>query len=309
MIPRPRWLPAATLLLVGAGWGLTTPLVKLAVEGGYRPFGIIFWQLVIGAAILWPVQAVRRQRLPLGRPHLRVYAALAALGTLFPNAATYRAVEQLPAGLVTILLSSVPMFAFAIALALGDERLGPGRLAGLVLGLAGVAMIVGPEAALPDRAMLGFVLLALVAPLVYGVEGNYMARAVVPGLDPLAVVLGASLVGLPVAAGLALVTGQWITPAPPWGMADLAVFASSAVDTTIYGAYVWLVARAGAVFAAQAAYLVTGFGVLWSVALLGESYSGWVWAAMGVMLAGLALVQPRADSALVPAAPAAKHVR
>jgi hypothetical protein len=39
--------------------------------------------------------------------------------------------------------------------------------------------------------------------------------------------------------------------------------------------------------------VVTGFGVVWSMALLGERYSGLVWAALGLMLVGLALVQPR----------------
>jgi drug/metabolite transporter (DMT)-like permease len=61
----------------------------------------------------------------------------------------------------------------------------------------------------------------------------------------------------------------------------------------VYSAYVWLVGRAGSVFAAQVSYLVTGFGVLWSMALLGERYSGYVWAALALMFAGLALVQPR----------------
>ena len=46
---------------------------------------------------------------------------------------------------------------------------------------------------------------------------------------------------------------------------------------------------------------VTGFGVLWAMLLLGESYSHWIWAAMGLMLIGLFLVQPRPRAALVPA--------
>lgn len=292
----PRWLLFALLAVAGAGWGLTTPLTKIAVSGGYRPFGIIFWQFVIGVAVLWPVVRLSGRRLPFSGAHLRLYAAIAAVGTLLPNAASYQSAVHLPAGLIAILLSTVPMFAFAIALALGDERISPARLAGLCLGLLGVLLIVGPEAALPDRAMLAFVPLALVAPFFYGVEGNLVARWGTLGLDALRVLLGASLVGLVPAAGLALATGQWISPLPPWGAPDLAVLTSSSVHVTVYSAYVWLIARAGAVFAAQVAYLVTGFGVVWSMALLGEGYSGWVWAALGAMFAGLALVQPRAAS-------------
>ena len=48
---------------------------------------------------------------------------------------------------------------------------------------------------------------------------------------------------------------------------------SGVLNVLAYSGYVWLVGRAGSVFASQIAYLVTGFGVLWSMALLGERYS------------------------------------
>lgn len=51
--------------------------------------------------------------------------------------------------------------------------------------------------------------------------------------------------------------------------------------------------RAGAVFAAQASYLVTGSGVPWAMVLPGERFRSGIWLALAVMLAGIALVQPR----------------
>ncbi|MGA1269114.1 MAG: hypothetical protein ACO3WM_08665 [Gemmobacter sp.] len=55
--------------------------------------------------------------------------------------------------------------------------------------------------------------------------------------------------------------------------------------------------RAGAVFAAQVAYLVTAFGLIWSMSLLGERYGVGLWAAFAVLFAGMALVQPRPRAA------------
>ena len=55
------------------------------------------------------------------------------------------------------------------------------------------------------------------------------------------------------------------------------------------------------VFATQTSYVVTGSGVLWAMLLLGEHFSGWVWAALAVMLIGVALVRPR-DAAVRQAA-------
>jgi len=299
MSPR-RWLLAAVLVGLGAAWGLTTPLIKVAVSGGYRPFGIIVWQFVIVTLLFGTLVRLRGQSLPFAPANLRLYAIIAAVGALLPNAASYQAAVYLPAGLIAILLATVPMFAFAIALALGDERLHPARLAGLGLGLLGIVMIMAPETALPSRGMLLFVPLALIAPFLYGVEGNVVSRLGTGALDPIQVLLGASLVGLPVSIVLALATGQWIWPPLPFDKPDYAILSSSLVNSLTYACYIWLIGQAGAVFAAQVAYLVTGFGVLWSSILLGESYSGWVWAALLSMFAGLALVQPRQEPILSP---------
>jgi drug/metabolite transporter (DMT)-like permease len=59
--------------------------------------------------------------------------------------------------------------------------------------------------------------------------------------------------------------------------------------------------RAGAVFAAQVSYLVTGFGVLWSMMILSERYSPFIWAALVLVLLGVALVQPRRRESLAEA--------
>lgn len=285
------------LALMGAGWGLTQPLSKIAVSEGYRHFGLIFWQLVIGAVALGVVQTLRRVSFRRDPPALVVYVVIALVGTIIPNSAGYEAIRHLPSGLISILLALVPMFAFPFAMALGNERFAVSRFLGLCLGLAGVLLIVGPEASLPERAMIAFVPIALIASLCYGLEGNIVARWGTAGLSPLEVLLGASTVGAILTLPLALATGQFIDPRPPWGLPDAAFLLASLIHVTVYTTYVWMVGRAGPVFAVQVSYLVTGFGVLWAILILGESYSGWVWSAMGVMMIGMFLVQPRLNAA------------
>ncbi|HSG54462.1 MAG TPA: DMT family transporter, partial [Paracoccaceae bacterium] len=146
----------ALLLLLGAGWGITQPLTKIAVSTGHGHFGLIFWQLVIGAALMAVIAAATGRRLPLGRAALRVYGMIALIGTVLPNTASYQAAVHLPSGVLSILLSLIPMIAFPIALGLGLERFSLRRLAGLALGLIGVALLVLPEASLPDVAMVAW---------------------------------------------------------------------------------------------------------------------------------------------------------
>ncbi|WP_238364223.1 DMT family transporter [Mesobacterium pallidum] len=288
-----RWL-WGILALLGAGWGLTTPLTKIAVSGGHAVLGLVFWQLVISVLLLGALTYGRGKRLDLGRQHLALYLMIALLGTVLPNSASYMAARHLPAGIMSIVISMVPLFAFPVALALRQDRFSLPRLVGLALGLAGVALIAAPEASLPERAMLAFLPVALIAPFFYALEGNLVALRGTGGLDPVQVLFGASLVGLAIVAPLVLVSGAQVSLARPWGPDDRALVASSAIHGLVYAGYVWLVGRAGAVFAAQVAYLVTGFGVLWAMLILGERYALTVWLALGVMLTGVALVQPRA---------------
>lgn len=281
------------LLLLGAAWGATQPLTKIAVSGEYRQFGLIFWQVVISAVILGVICALRRTKLPLTPPALFVYVFIALVGTVVPNAASYQAMVHMPAGIMSLLLSLIPMIAFPMALALGNEQFRARRLIGLTLGLVGVLLLTVPEASLPDRAMLAVIPLAMIAPVCYAFEGNYVARWGTAGLDPFQVMFGASIAGVLVVWPLAVMTDQVVDLRGVWGAAEVAIVASSVIHALTYTGYVWLIGRAGAVFAVQVSYPVTAFGLIWSMLLLGERYSVWVWAAFAVMFVGLTLVQPR----------------
>ncbi|MDA0961591.1 MAG: DMT family transporter [Proteobacteria bacterium] len=297
-----------TLILVGmgAGWGLTQPLSKIAVSTGHGPWGLIFWQVVIGVVILGAIAAATGRGLPLTAPAFKAYAVIAAAGTVLPNAASYAALAHIPAGVQSVLMSLVPMATFPIALALALERFEARRFLGLGLGLAGVLVLVLPEASLPDRSMLPWVALSALAVLCYGFEGNYVARWGLGGADAIQVLLGASLVAAIVTLPLALATGQFIWPTAGLGAPEWSLIVSSAIHAVIYAGYVWLVGQAGSVFAAQVGYPVTATGVLWSMAILGESYSPYFWAAAALILLGVVLVQPRRVRALAAVLPIAE---
>jgi drug/metabolite transporter (DMT)-like permease len=221
-----------------------------------------------------------------------LYVIIALIGTLLPNSASYTAAIHLPSGILSIVLSLVPMLSFPIALALGMDRFSALRLLGLCLGLAAILLIALPETSLPDRS---HGLVAAGGPgraAFYAVEGNFVARFGTAGLDPVQVLLGASIVGAVMALPLALMTGSGSRPCRPGARRTCDRGLLRGPCAGLFG-YVWMVGRAGAVFAAQVSYLVTAFGIFWAWVILGETYSGWVWAAVALMFAGLFLVQPR----------------
>ncbi len=296
------WL-LALLAALGIGWGLTQPLAKIAVSEGYQPLGLIVWQQAIVGVVLGGIVWATARRRPRGARQWGACLAIALIGTIviIPNSASYRAAVFLPSGVLSILLSLVPMMAFPIALALGVDRFRWLRLAGLALGLLGVLILLAPGAALPDPAMIVFVPLAMVAPFFYAFEGNAVARWGTAGLDPIELLFGASVIGFALSVPMALATGQWIDPRPPWSLPDLALLLSSLVHGAVYTGYVWMVGRAGSVFAAQVSYLVTGSGIVWAMVLLGESYTAGIWMSAALIVAGMLLVQPRPKALLAEA--------
>jgi drug/metabolite transporter (DMT)-like permease len=208
---------------------------------------------------------------------------------------------------MSILMSTVPMMAFAIALGLGGDRFTGGRLTGLSLGLAGVLLIVLPEGSLGVPGAVGWVFVGLIAPMLYACEANFVGQWGTAGLGAIQVLHGASAVGLVLSLPVALASGQFYLLRWPLNAADGAVVVNSVLHAFCYATYVWLVGRAGSTFAAQCSYLVTGFGVLWSIAILGERYSGWVWLALLLVLGGVFLVQPRDRPGLAVPVPAADN--
>lgn len=290
----------AILFAMGAGWGLTIPLGKVAVSTGHQPVGLVFWQLVVVVLCLGAVTLARGRRIILDRAHWRLFVMVALCGAVLPDMVFYAAAAELPGGVVSIVMSTVAMFSLPIAVALGNERFEWRRLGGVALGLLGIVMLVGPEASLPERGAAVFVILALCAPALYATEGNLVAKWGTGGLDPMQVIIGASLFGAAITLPAAVATGQWINPFSGFGTPEAALVAGAALHSAVYACYVWMVGRAGSVFTAQTSYMVTATGVLWSMALLGERYAIWVWLALAVMLFGMVLVQPRVTRVLVP---------
>ena len=289
----------AMLVGMGLGWGATQPLGKIAVSTGHKQYGLIFWQLVIGVVLLGTILILQRKRIPVTKATLGFALLITVIGTIIPNSTFYYSVVHLPSGIMSILISTVPLMAFPVALMLGMDQFSLGRMAGLACGLIGVALIALPSASLPDAAMAAYLPIAMIGPLFYAFEGNYVAKFGTAGMDAVQAMCLASIIGAMIMLPVAIASGQWIDPLLPWGRAEAALLAGSVVHNLCYCAYVWLAARAGAVFAAQTSYIVTGTGVIWAMLILGARFSPWVWAALCVMLLGLFLVQPRQNLANV----------
>jgi len=168
--------PYVLLIILGCGWGLTIPLTVISVRNGFGHLGIIFWQFFIIMVVFGLRQIFLNKKLSLARSSLRVFCVIAFIGTIFPNSASLIAASYLPGGILSILIATVPMFAFPIALLFGIDKFGFLRLLGIIFGFLGVYLLIAPKAALPDPSVVWVIPIALIAPMFYGLEGNFVAH-------------------------------------------------------------------------------------------------------------------------------------
>ena len=102
------------LMFVGISWGLTAPLSKIAVSTGHHYLGLLVWQIIVMILSLGLVQITRGKRLPLNLSCFWRYFMVALLGTVLPNSIMYKAYFHLQSGVMSILVSVVPMIAFCL---------------------------------------------------------------------------------------------------------------------------------------------------------------------------------------------------
>lgn len=283
----------AALFALGVIWGCTIPLTKIAVSTGHHPFGLIFWQFSLSAIVLFFVVLVRRSRLIIDPKHLLFFLVIACLGTLIPNSMSLMAAAQLPGGVMALIIALVPLFSLLVALSIGRETFAPIRFLGVLLGVGAMALIALPETSLPDPSKAIFVLIGLIAPLCYGIEGNYLSVKQPEDTGPIAAMFGASVIGTILVLPLVMVTGTFINPLDGMGAPEFAQMCSSLLHVVAYTGYIWMVGKAGAVFASQVGYIVTPAGVILSILVLNETQSHYVWIALVVVLVAITLVQPK----------------
>lgn len=292
---RTRHAILSLLLLVAAGvvWGMFYILVKVATTGGVHPIGLALWEGLAGGFILYAICIGSGHRLPVDRRHLRFYAINGLLGLTIPAVAFFAVAQRLPVGVTTLLFSLVPIMTYGVSLAARVEGLSWIRVAGILAGLAGVLFILLPEASLPDAGMSAWALLGFAAASFYALQNVYIVKGSPPGTDSLAVSCGTLLGGgLLLIPAVIATSSLYLPPLPPdaVGWSAIGIGVLSALGTLLFFG---LLRFAGPVYGSQTAYTTMMSGVIMGYAIFDERLSWWVWAAIALMSAGVALVSRR----------------
>ncbi|MCL5777214.1 DMT family transporter [Limibaculum sp. FT325] len=298
-IGRREWLLLGVLSIL---WGGSFLFVGIAVRT-LPPFTVVATRVVMAALALWLVILAGRRAVPLG---VAVWASFLGMG-LLNNAIPFSLIAfgqtQIAGGLASILNAMTPIFTVLVANALtADERLTPARAAGVVLGFAGVVVMVGWEAlggiggqVLGQLAIVG-------AALSYGFASVFGRRFRRLGVDPLATAAGQVTASSAILLPLALVVDRPWTLSAPGVEAVGAVIALGLLSTALaYVLFFNVLQAAGATAISLVIFLIppSAIGLGWLV--LGERLEPHHLAGFGLILAGLAAIDGRLAAWLAPA--------
>jgi len=284
-----NWIMLAVL---GAIWGGSFLFAKVAVAE-IPPFVLVFFRVAIACAVLL---VLLRHRGLLGRlqpKHALPFLIMGLLNNAVPFSLLFLGQTVIGAGLASILNATTPVFTVIVAsLLVKQETLQANRVAGVLLGVAGVAVMLSSSLSGLAEDPVWAQLCCLGAAVSYACAATFARRFrdLPPQVAATGQLIGSSVLMLPVAL---LSAGSW-SLADPGLTAWLNVLALGVVATAFaYLIYFRLLAEAGATNASLVTLLVPASALFFGWLILGENLSGLQLGGFSILLLGLIVLDGR----------------
>jgi drug/metabolite transporter (DMT)-like permease len=274
-------------------WGASFFCTAIVVRE-LPPFTVVFLRVALAALTLYAIVVVMRIRMPT---EPRVWLALvlmSAVNNVIPFALLVWGQTRIPSGVASVLNATTPFFTLLLAhLATHDEKLTGARVLGVVLGIAGVAVMIGRSLAAFDSSFLGE-LAVIGSALSYAAGGVIARRFSMTGISPLASSTGLLTVSSVVMLPLMLAVDEpWTLPLPSVPAIAAILYLAIAGTALAYLIYFRLVATAGATNLMLVTFLMPTIAILLGVAVLGERVELRQVAGMALIALGLAAIDGR----------------
>ncbi|WP_444856191.1 DMT family transporter [Sphingosinicella sp.] len=295
----------AILLALSVIWGGSFFFIEVAL-GSFEPLSLVFVRVAMAAGFLWLFLAMKRERMSLPPGAVSTLLILALLNNVIPFILFAEAQQEITGGLGSILNATTPIWGVIVAhLFTADEKATPGKVAGVILGFGGVAVMIGVDVLAGIGANVIAQLECLAATFCYALAGVYARRFKAMGVPPVAVATGQLTASTLVLLPLVLLFK------PPWAAAMPTVQAWAALaglalvcTSFAYILYFRLLASAGATNSLLVTFLIPISAILLGVLLLGEVMAPRHFAGMALIGLGLAAIDGRVFSRRRPPATA-----
>jgi drug/metabolite transporter (DMT)-like permease len=280
------------LLLLAVLWGGSFFFAKIAVDE-LPPLTIVLCRVALAALALNLVVLAGDRRIPTDRGAWGALAVMGILNNVVPFSLIFWGQTQIAAGLASILNATTPLFTVLVAhVATADEKLTPARLVGVLTGIAGVAVMIGPGAFANGGGDTLAKLAVLGAALSYAFASIWGRRF--RGMPPTVTAAGQLTASAIVIAPIALLADRPWTLSLPGQRVVVAVIALAILSTAIgYLLYFAVLARAGSTNVVLVTLLIPPSAMLLGALFLAERIAPPDYLGLTCIAAGLAAIDGR----------------
>jgi len=282
------------LVLLSVLWGGSYFLVEIALVE-WSPLLIVAVRIVIASIVIWGIVLAAGLPVPRSWPAWIAFFWMGVLNNVLPFLLIVWGQKAIESGLAAILTAAAPIFSVIVAgVWLKDEPATRSKLLGAVLGIIGVAVLIGPSALAGFDVNLLAQFAVLGAALSYAFAGVYARRFARLSIDPIVVAAGQLLMSSLIMILLALAFAEPNQVIESSGTVWIAVVLMAVFSTALaYILYFRLLASAGATNAILVTLLIPVTAILLGALILDERLQWLHFLGMAVIGLGLLVIDGR----------------
>jgi drug/metabolite transporter (DMT)-like permease len=283
------------LIALSVLWGGSFFFIGVAVNE-VPTLTIVVVRVALAALILLSVMRLMGLAMPRDSHVWQALFTMAFINNVIPFSLIAWGQAHIASGVAAILNATTPLFAVIIAhYFTGDEKMSWGRFLGVLVGLAGVAVMVGSDALQSLGVNIAAQLAILGASIFYAVSGVYARRFATLGLQPLAISAGQMTASSIMLTPVMLIVDQpWTLPMPSAEAVGALIGVASLSTALAYILYFRILATAGATNVLLVTFLLPVTAILLGIFVLGEVLHPKHIAGMALIGLGLAAIDGRA---------------
>lgn len=256
------------LILLGFIWGSGYSLAKFAMTNGVPPLGYAFWQSLGPALLLSGVCIATSNRLNLKFNHWPYFLICGLIGIAIPNTNMYFIASHIPAGLLAVLVNTVPLLVYPLALITRQEKIDGWRFLALLLGMTGILLIIGMNTA---GLFSGWTLLALLSPLGFAVCSIYIGAKQPAEINALQAATGMLLAATLLLIPLVIQQNAFYSLTGPFTLVKQVIVLEIILSSLGYLLFFILIRMAGPVFYSLTGGAVALTGLFWGYLIFNET--------------------------------------
>lgn len=255
------------LVLLGFIWGSGYTLAKYAMSNGVPPLGYAFWQS-LGPAILLCVFSLFSSHKYIIHPKYWFFFLIAGLvGIAIPNTNMYFIASHIPAGVLAVIVNTVPLIVYPLALITRQEKIDYYRILAIILGMIGILLIIGVGI---SKLISYWAILALISPIGFALCSIYIGFKQPKEMNAIqaasGMLVGATLFLTP----LVIYQGDFYSLTGDVSTVKLVILLEIMLSSLGYFLFFKLIQIAGPVFYSLTGGIVALTGLFWGYTIYGE---------------------------------------